>query len=102
MDSASVGKKLVRVSIFNQSYSLRAPGDPREIEELASQVDSLMESIASRSGDVDPARVAVLVSLHLADRLRAVEQQLTDLKQRVDHKAGQLSLLLDEAIQGSE
>jgi cell division protein ZapA (FtsZ GTPase activity inhibitor) len=102
MDSANAGKKLVRVTIFNQAYTLRASGDPRETEQLAAQIDGLMESIASRIGDTDPARVAVLVSLHLADRLRVLEKQLEDLKQRVDQKAGQLSMLLDKAMQSSK
>ena len=35
----------------------------------------------------------------LADRLRSMERELTDLKMRVDHKARQFSLLLDKAIE---
>ena len=50
MDSAGSDRKPVRVTIFNQSYALRASGDPRETEELARFVDSLMDSIASKTG----------------------------------------------------
>jgi len=87
-------KKTVRVTIFNQVYTLRASGDPGEVEALAARIDSLMESIASKSGDSDPARVAVLVCLHLADRLRGLEQELDALRRRIEQKADQLSLLL--------
>jgi cell division protein ZapA len=100
MDPGSAEKKLVRVTIFNQTYSLRAPGDPREVEELARQVDGLMESIASRSGDNDASRIAVLACLHLADRLRTLERQFSSLTERVERKSEQLSLLLDRAIEG--
>ena len=100
MDPGGAEKKVVRVTIFNQSYTLRAPGDPREIEELAKQIDGLMESIASRSGDSEASRIAVLACLHLADRLRTLERQLANLTERVERKSEQLSLLLDQAIEG--
>ena len=58
-----------------------------------------MVSIAQRAGNVDAARVAVLASLHLADRLRTIERELQDLKARVGEKSRQFSLLLDKAIE---
>jgi cell division protein ZapA len=88
----------VRVTIFNQSYSLVASEDPGRVEQLAQKVDDLMSSIAVRAGNVDATRAAVLACLHLADELDALERQLNDLKQDVDHKAREFSLLLDEAI----
>lgn len=102
MDPGGAEKKVVRVTIFNQSYTLRAPGDPREIEELARQIDGLMESIASRSGDSETSRIAVLACLHLADRLRTLERQLANLTERVERKSEQLSLVLDQALEGGE
>ena len=102
MDPGGAEKKVVRVTIFNQSYALRASGDPHEIEELARQIDGLMESIASRSGDGEASRIAVLACLHLADRLRALERQFATLTERVEQKSEQLSLLLDQAIEGGE
>jgi len=88
----------VRVTIFNQSYSLLASEEPGRIEQLAQRVDDLMSSIAERAGNVDATRAAVLACLHLADELDTLERQLTSLKQNVDHKAREFSLLLDEAI----
>jgi cell division protein ZapA len=99
MNSGGAEKKPVRVTIFNQTYTLRSSGDPREIEELARQIDSLMESIAAKSGDSDASRAAVLACLHLADRLRAVEKELEDLRRRVEEKSTQCALLLDQALE---
>jgi cell division protein ZapA len=90
-------RKTVRVTIFNQSYSLTVTGDPAEVESLAQSVDTLMTEIAQRAGNVDGNRIAVLASLHLADRLRSLERELSDLKERVDAKSHQFSLLLDKA-----
>jgi len=88
----------VRVTIFNQTYSLVASEEPGRIELLAQRVDDLMSKIAAHGANVDATRAAVLACLHMADELETLEQQLTDLKQRVEHKAREFSLLLDEAI----
>jgi cell division protein ZapA len=91
-------RKTVRVTIFNQQYSLAATEEEGEIESLAHSIDELMTSIAMRAGNVDGNRVAVLACLHLADRLRSMERELTDLKERVDKKSRQFSVLLDDVI----
>ena len=98
MDTGS-GSKTVRVTIFHQQYSVSAADDAGEIEQLAQDVDELMNSIAARAGNVDATRVAVLACLHMADRLRSIERELQDLKTRVGEKSRQFSLLLDRAIE---
>src|SRR5580698_5913702 len=98
MDSGS-DPKTVRVTIFHQQYSVTASEDAGQIEELAREVDELMVSIAQRAGNVDSTRIAVLASLHLADRLRDIERELTHLRERVGEKSRQFSLLLDKAIE---
>ena len=92
-------RKTIRVTILNQTYTLAAAGEPGEVEALAHSVDELMTGIAQRAGNVDSNRIAVLACLHMADRLRTMEQELSVLKSRVDEKAKQFSLLLDQAIE---
>lgn len=94
-------RKSVRVTIFNQTYTLAVTGDPAEVESLAHSVDLLMAEIA-RGGNIDGNRAAVLASLHLADRLRSIERELADLKARVDSKSQQFALLLEQAASASE
>jgi len=91
------GPKTVRVTIFHQQYSVTASEDAADVERLAQEVDELMISIAQRAGNVDSTRIAVLASLHLADRLRGLERELTGLKTRIGEKSRQFSLLLDQA-----
>ncbi len=91
-------RKTVRVTIFNQTYALAATDEEGEVEALAHSIDELMTSIATRAGNVDANRVAVLACLHMADRLRSMERELTDLKDRVDKKSKQFSVLLDDVI----
>ncbi|MEQ1948602.1 MAG: cell division protein ZapA [Bryobacteraceae bacterium] len=92
-------RKPVRVTIFNQTFSLAATGEPGEIEELAQSVDEIMTSIAKRAGNMDSNRLAVLACMHMADRMRSMEQELAELKDRVDSKAREFSLMLDKAAE---
>jgi len=101
MDSSPTekpNKRPVRVTILSQSYTLLAPGDPREVEQLAASVDELMLSIAEKAPNADTTRVAVLACLHLADRLHTLEADLANLKERVGKKSEQFAALLEQAF----
>jgi cell division protein ZapA len=99
MDGGSGEKKLVRVTIFQQPYTLRSSGEQGETEELAAAVDGLMNQIAGRTGAQDSTRVAVLACLHLADRLRGMERETESLRQSVQDAAGKLDQLLAETAE---
>jgi cell division protein ZapA len=88
----------VRVTIFNQSYSLLASEEAGRVEELAHKIDDLMHTIATKGGNIDSTRIAVLACFHLADQLQIVEDDLAKLRDNVNTKAREFSLLLDEAI----
>lgn len=98
MAGADKRKEVVRVTIFNQTYSVSTSGDAGDAEQLAQEIDELMSSIARRSGNLDSTRAAVLACLHLADRLRSAERELTALKERIDHKSRDFATLLDRAF----
>jgi cell division protein ZapA len=98
MESSNPDRKQVRVTIFNQTYSVLTTGEEAQMQELAQTVDELMSGIAARSGNLDTAGIAVLACLHLADRLRSLEQDLAELRQRVDKKSKDFSLLLDQVV----
>jgi cell division protein ZapA len=93
---SDTGKQPVRVTILNQQYSLRASGDPREVEEVARSVDELLHSIADRAPSGDSARIAVLGCLHLADQLRTLERDLAALRSSVNYKSEKLAELLEQ------
>ena len=97
MDSPTE-KQAVRVTILSRPYTLLAPGDPKEVEEVASSVNELMLSIAARAPNADSTRIAVLACLHLADRLRTVERQLEALRSGINHKTRDLAILLDQVV----
>lgn len=97
-DQRNAERRTVRVTIYNQPYTLAVSGESQEVEALAHSVDQLMTDIAQRAGNVDGGSVAVLACLHLADRLRGLEQELSSFRSQVDEKTRQFSYLLDQAI----
>jgi cell division protein ZapA len=86
----------VRVNIFNQAYTVVTSGDPEDTLQLAHEVDELMSQIARRAGNLDSTRTAVLACLHLADKLRNIEQQLSELRQSVDRRTRTITEILDQ------
>ncbi len=99
MPPGSADAKTVRVTIFNQTYTVGTAGDPGELEAVALDVDERMRGIAARAGNIDTARVAVLACLHFADELRTLKHELSHLKSRIDSKSREFSLMLDQVIE---
>jgi cell division protein ZapA len=95
-------KQPVRVTILSRPYTLLATGDPREVEAVAASVDELMLAIAARAPNADSTRIAVLACLHLADRLHALERDLSRLKDRVDRKSVEFAGMLEQAMAPGE
>lgn len=102
MEFPDTTKQTVRVTIFNQAYTVSTSGDPHETEALAQEVDELMATIARYSGNLDATRTAVLACLHMADRLRTAERQLRALKESINHKSRDFAILLDQAFSGRD
>ena len=102
MDKGAPEKQPVRVTILSRSYTLLASGDPREVEEVAASVDELMLSIAAKAPNADSTRIAVLACLHLADRLRTLERDLSRLRDRVDRKSEEFKEMLEQVIVAAE
>src|SRR5262249_16321496 len=95
-------RQSVRVTILSRPYTVLATGDPREVEEVAASVNDLMLSIASKAPNADSTRIAVLACMHLADRLRALERDLSSVKTRIDRKSGELLGILEQALAAEE
>src|SRR5437764_3148809 len=98
MESSAPERQQVRVTILSRPYTLLTTGDSREVEEVAASVNDLMLSIASKAPDADSTRIAVLACMHLADRLRALERDLNQVKSRFDRKNEELTGVLEQLL----
>jgi cell division protein ZapA len=90
------------VTILSRTYTLLASGDPHETEEVAASVNDLMLSIAAKAPNADSTRIAVLACMHLADRLRAAERDLGEVKARVTSKSEELAGVLEQMLAAGE
>jgi cell division protein ZapA len=102
MENSGPEKQPVRVTILSRPYTLLATGDPREVEEVAASVDELMLSIAAKAPNADSTRIAVLACLHLADKLRLLEKEVEDLRQRKDTRSSEYAAMLERLIASVE
>jgi cell division protein ZapA len=96
MDGSAPEKKPVRLTIFNQTFTLLVDGDPDELLRAANEVDELMSTI-SRSGNMDAVRVAILACLHLQDRVDSLREEVEKLR-GMETRTRELARLLDEAM----
>lgn len=76
----------IRVSIFDQTYSLRSQSGGEHVERVAKLVDERMRHIASHITTYDISRIAVLAALNIADELETskayYEQEIQTLLSR--------------------
>lgn len=86
------------MTILNQNFTLLTTGNPKEMVDLANQVDDLMTSIARKSPNLDSTRVAVFACLHLADQLRQTVAPNAVPTAIPDDKIIEFTRLLDQAI----
>jgi len=83
---------------LNRQYTLRAAGDPAEIERMAAQLDDLMSALAAKAPTADSTHIAVLACLHLADKLTTLDRELDALRQSVDRKYEKCRGMIEELI----
>ncbi|HEV2706116.1 MAG TPA: cell division protein ZapA [Pyrinomonadaceae bacterium] len=72
----------IRVSIFNQIYSLRSHSDPEHVLRIARLVDERMRLVASHAPSHDVLKIAVLAALNIADELERLRELTSDEQQR--------------------
>ncbi len=65
----------VKVTIFNQTYSLRSAGGAEHVRHIASLVDERMKQIAAQLTTHDISKIAILVALNIADEMQTLKAQ---------------------------
>lgn len=65
----------VKVNIFDRTYSLRSFKDEEHVLGIARLVDERMRQISEHTTMLDPAWIAVLAALNIADELQELKAQ---------------------------
>ena len=88
----------IRIVIYGQEYNIKGSMNSEYLEELARYVDSKMHSIATRSGNVDSLRVAVLAALNIADEYHQMKSRHEATTRQVEEKVVEYSEALDRLL----
>jgi len=63
----------IRVSIFDQTYSLRSQSGGEHVAHIAQVVDERMRQISSHATTFELSRIAVLAALNIADEMETLK-----------------------------
>lgn len=87
------------VEIFGNVYPVRGDGDAEALQSLARTVDEKMREVSEHIATKDPAKVAVLTALNLADQLARLKNELDGERTEVRDRITDLSEKLEQALQ---
>ena len=93
----------VKISIFGQEYSVKAPADPDYIKKIAQYLDEKMREVQSGfSSTQSSTRIAILAGMNITDELFTAkqsgeidssdaEQKISSLIELIDRKSTRLN-----------
>ena len=89
----------VKISIFGQEYSVKAPADPEYIKKIAEFLDGKMREVQSGfSTTQSSTRIAILAGMNITDELFNARQSGESTDNDTEQKISSLIELIDDAI----
>lgn len=89
----------IKITIFGQEYSVKAPADPTYIKEIALYVDSKMREVqAGFSSTQSSNRIAILSAMNITDELFNARKKGDSEEVDVEEKITSLIALIDDII----
>jgi cell division protein ZapA len=89
------------IEILGQRLSVRGPGSPEYIQELAAYLNGRIQVVREQARVFDPLRLSLLAGLHVVDELHRCRQAAaeraadTEVAARVARLAAELGAALD-------
>jgi len=89
----------VKISIFGQEYSVKAPADPDYIKKIAQYLDEKMREVQSGfSSTQSSTRIAILAGMNITDELFTAKQSGEVDSSDAEQKISSLIELIDDAL----
>ncbi len=79
----TTGEGTTEVEIYGERYTLRATDSPDYLTQVAEYVDGKFHEVAKESPALNPAKLAVMASLNIADELFKRDQMTRRVEQEV-------------------
>ena len=93
-------ENFVKVTIYGQEYTIKAPADASYIKNIAEYVDGKMREVQEELATPQvPAKVSILAAMNIADELFAEKRDRDQIKGDVESKVSSLIEIVEEAIQ---
>ena len=89
----------IKITIFGQEYSVKAPADPTYIKKIAEYVDTKMREVQSGFSSTQSSnRIAILSAMNITDELFNAKKQGDSNSNEVEEKITSLIELIDESV----
>tara|TARA_B100000902_G_C26657843_1_gene596938 strand:+ start:141 stop:431 length:291 start_codon:yes stop_codon:yes gene_type:complete len=89
----------VKISIFGQEYSVKAPADERYIKKIAEYLDEKMREVQSGfSTTQSSTRIAILAGMNITDELFTAKQSGESDSSDAEQKISSLIELIDDSL----
>ena len=89
----------IKITIFGQEYSVKAPADPTYIKKIAEYVDTKMREVQSGFSSTQSSnRIAILSAMNITDELFNVKKRGDSDNNEIEEKITSLIELIDESV----
>ena len=99
-ESMDGSDSFVKVTIYGQEYTIKAPADATYIKNIAEYVDMKMREVQEEMNTPQvTAKVAILAAMNISDELFSNKRTTEKMKNDVEGKISSLIEIVDEVIQ---
>jgi len=96
---AEIEDNQIKITIFGQEYSVKAPADPTYIKKIAEYVDIKMREVQSGFSSTQSSnRIAILSAMNITDELFNAKKKGDSNSNEVQEKITSLIELIDETV----
>ena len=89
----------IKITIFGQEYSVKAPADPTYIKKIAEYVDTKMREVQSGFSSTQSSnRIAILSAMNITDELFNAKKQGDSESNEVEEKITSRIELIDDSV----
>ena len=89
----------IKITIFGQEYSVKAPADPTYIKKIAEYVDTKMREVQSGFSSTQSSnRIAILSAMNITDELFKAKKRGDSDNNEIEEKITSLIELIDESV----
>jgi len=89
----------IKITIFGQEYSVKAPADPTYIKKIAEYVDTKMREVQSGFSSTQSSnRIAILSAMNITDELFNAKKRGDSDNNEIEEKITSIIELIDESV----